>query len=184
MIAGYELVRRERASIDARVLLAASLDPATRTFAIARCLAAGIEYCDVDPREGIAPLLPAFEASLCASGTASLECALARSAPVVCYRVGAVTELAARALLRTPHVALPNILLKREAFPELLQRTLTPARIAEELARILDDLPAFAACSAELERMLESRTQPSSEVASFLLPWLHAPLSASHRFSP
>ena len=45
----------------------------------------------------------AFDVALCASGTASLEAALARAVPVVAYRVGLATELTARAL--RPHAA-------------------------------------------------------------------------------
>ena len=73
--------------------------------------------------------------ALCASGTASLEAALARAVPVVAYRVGLATELAARALVARPHVALPNVLLGRRAFTELLQRDVAAPRIAQRARR-------------------------------------------------
>lgn len=172
MLAGYETLRRDRASIDARVMLAASLDDRTRAWARQLATARGVDVVDVDPRAGIAYALPAFDAALCASGTASLECALARAVPVVCYRVGWATEVGARALLKTSHVALPNVLLGREAFPELLQRDAAPGRITDELARVLDDRDAFLASCTELEQVFGGRASPSREVARMLEPWL------------
>jgi lipid-A-disaccharide synthase len=172
MLLGYEAVRRDRASVDARVLLAPSLDDRTREWAAAVAYEAGVEAVDVDSRAGVAYVLPAFDAALCASGTASLECALARVVPIVCYRVGWAAEVGARALLRTPWVALPNVLLGREAFPELLQRNAAPSRIAEVLAHVLDTREAFLASCSHVEQVLGDRVQPSREVARMLEPWL------------
>lgn len=135
MLAGYETVRREHASVDGRVLLAPSLDEDTRDWARALARQYRIDVVDVDARGGVSYGLAAFDAALCASGTASLECALARAVPIVCYRVGWLTERVARAALRTPHVALPNVLLGREGFPELLQDACGPDEIAEHLER-------------------------------------------------
>lgn len=172
MLTGYETVRADRASVDARVLLAGSLDDRTRAWAKDLAKERDVDAVDVDPRAGIAPALPAFDAALCASGTASLECALARVVPVVCYRVGWAAELGARALLATPQVALPNVLLGREAFPELLQRDANASRIANELARAFDERETFLAACEEVEGILGDDRAPSREVARLLAPWL------------
>jgi lipid-A-disaccharide synthase len=172
MLTGYESVRRDRASVDARVMLAASLDDGTRAWAKQLAKQRGIDAVDVDSRAGIGYALPAFDAALCASGTASLECALSRVVPVVCYRVGWASEVGARALLKTPYVALPNVLLGRPAFPELLQRNAAAGRIAEELARVLDQRDTFLAACTEVELVLGDRASPSREVARMLEPWL------------
>src|SRR5438552_6075365 len=79
MLAAYERVRNDRASIDGRVLLAPSLDARTRAWAMARADEWGVEATDVDARVGAAPCLRAFDAALCASGTAALEAVLARA---------------------------------------------------------------------------------------------------------
>jgi lipid-A-disaccharide synthase len=172
MLVGYEKVRREHASVDARVLVASSLDPATRAWARAAAAAAHVDAVDVDARAGMAYALPAFDAALCASGTASLECALARVVPVVCYRVGWATELGARAFVTTAHVALPNILLGRAAFPELLQRKATAARMASALANVLEQRSTFLDACGEVEAALGGFTSPSRTVARMLEPWL------------
>lgn len=172
MLAGFETVRRDRASIDARLLLAGSLDDRTKQWAKDAAHALELETAEIDPRLGIGPYLPAFDAALCASGTASLECALARVVPIVCYRVGWAAEAAARALLETPHVALPNVLLGRPAFPELLQRNATAERISDELTKVLDERDGFLASCTELDAVLGDHASPSDAVARMLEPWL------------
>ena len=90
MLEAYERVRRDRASVDGRVLLAPSLDPKTRAEAIELARAMRVGVLEVDARLGAGVVLQAFDVALCASGTASLEAALARAVPVVAYRVGVV----------------------------------------------------------------------------------------------
>lgn len=173
MLEGYRRVRSDRASVDARVFLAPSLDEPT--LAWGRKLAAGAELgvVEVDATAGIGRVLPAFDAALTASGTASLECALAGAVPVVAYRVSLLTELGARLLVDTPHIALPNVLLRRRAFAELLQRDVTPKKIARAIAHALDDERGRSACSDVL-RELGTETSPSQRVAQILTPWLDA----------
>ncbi len=174
MLEGYETVRREHASVDGRLLLAPSLDPETRTWARDTARRFHVDVTEIDARAGVAYLLPAFDAALCASGTASLECALARAVPVVCYRVGWITERVAKSLLRTDHIALPNILVGRRAFPELLQDECEPTKIAENLERVLVERDAHLEACEEVEKALGGRTRASVEVAQILEAWLAA----------
>jgi len=172
MLAGVDRLRRDRASIDARVLLAPSLDRATRDRARARAAAYSIPTFDVNAARGAGALLSAFDVALTASGTAALEAALARATPVIAYKVGLLTEVVARALVRTKHYALPNLLLGRRAFPELLQRDVTARGIAGAVAHSLDNRAELTAeCDAVLAALGEQRT-PSVEVAAMLQPWL------------
>lgn len=179
MLEGYESVRADRASVDARVLVASSLDSSTREWLRARCADRGVETFEVDPGLGAGAVLRAFDVALCASGTASLEAALARAVPVVAYRVGVMTELTARAFLRTPHVALPNVLLGRRAFPELLQRDACAPRIALALADALDHRSALVADCDAVEAALLRANRPSWQVARMLAPWLAASARAA-----
>lgn len=172
LLEAYESVRRDRASLDGRLLLAPSLDERTRAFAREHADQLHVDVVEVDARAGLAPLLPAFDVSLCASGTASLECALARTIPVVCYRLGAATEAFARALVTTPFVALPNVLLGRAAFPELLQRDATPTKIAEALSDVLDERGGYLASCEHVETALRDQRRASLTVANMLEPWL------------
>jgi lipid-A-disaccharide synthase len=172
LLEGYEKLRRDRASIDGRVLLAPSLDPSTRAFATALAAAHRVPTFDVDPHVGSTGVLSAFDVAATASGTASLEAALARAVPVVAYRVGLTTELFARAFLRTPYMALPNVLLQRPAFAELAQREVRSDRIARALAHAIDARETFLAHCDEVDAALGDRRSPSDEVARMLTPWL------------
>ncbi len=172
MLEAYDLVRRERASVDARVLLAPSLDDETRAWACSEARARRVDTADVDPARGAQAVLRAFDASLCASGTAALEAALARAIPIVAYKVGLLTELAARRFLTTEHVALPNVLLGRRAFPELVQRDLTVARLASTLGEVLETREEMLRACADVEKLLGSKKTPSADVARMLRPWL------------
>ena len=83
--------------------------------------------------------------ALCASGTATLEVGLLGTPMLVLYRLGAWSYLLARALVRLPHFSLVNLVLKRGAVPELMQRATAPENVA---ARALDLLHSPARITA------------------------------------
>ena len=83
-------------------------------------------------------ILGACAAGAVASGTATLEAALAGLPMVAVYRLHPLTYLLARLLVRVEHIALPNLVLGRAVVPELIQRDCSGPRIAEALAAILD----------------------------------------------
>ena len=90
----------------------------------------------------------AADAALAASGTVALELAMAGLPNVIGYRLNALTALLAKRLLKTPYVNLINIILGREAVPELLQENCTADNLAREAARLLDDENARTAQKA------------------------------------
>jgi len=92
-------------------------------------------------------------AALAASGTVTLELALAGTPMVVAYRVGAPTAAVVRGLIRAPSVVLANLVLDGKAFPELLQEHCTPGNIASALAPLLEEGPARARQLSALARV-------------------------------
>jgi len=83
--------------------------------------------------------LQAADVALVASGTASLEAALARCPHIIFYRVSALTaRIVARRLL-LPYVGLPNVLAGRFVVPELLQNDATPGNLAQAALNLFDD---------------------------------------------
>jgi lipid-A-disaccharide synthase len=80
-------------------------------------------------------------AALAASGTVTLELALAGIPTVVAYRVSIVEEAIVRPLLRVPSIVLANLVLGDNVMPEILQREATPERLGRELAKIVADTP-------------------------------------------
>jgi len=79
----------------------------------------------------------ASDAALLASGTAALECMLAKCPMVVGYRMKPVTFWPAERLVKTDYVSLPNLLAGRELVPELLQDDCQPERLAAALEPLL-----------------------------------------------
>lgn len=173
MLHAYEIVRRDRASLDARIIAAASLDRETVELLERASRVSRVPLVRADATRGAGAWLGAFDAALCASGTASLEAALAGAPPVVSYRVGWLTEAIVRPFLQTDLFALPNVLLKRRAFPELMQRDATVSNMALALERVLglDRREMQAACD-ELRPIFGARREPSREVADMITSWL------------
>jgi len=89
--------------------------------------------------------LQVMEAAVVASGTATLDAALCELPMVVVYRTSWPTYLAARAVIRTPHIAMVNVVAGRAVVPELVQHRATHAAIA---AAIVDLLRDEALCEA------------------------------------
>ncbi len=90
----------------------------------------------------------AFSASNCgiaASGTVSLELAIAGVPHVTVYKVNWLTAVIARRMVRTPYVNLINILLDREVVPELIQEACKSDIIASYISSYLIDSNAAKA---------------------------------------
>jgi lipid-A-disaccharide synthase len=83
--------------------------------------------------------LRASDIALVASGTATLEAALARCPHVIFYRVSALTASIVRRKLLVPWVGLPNVLAGRFVVPELLQDDATPGNLAQAMMNLFDD---------------------------------------------
>ncbi|MEA9393185.1 lipid-A-disaccharide synthase [Acerihabitans sp. TG2] len=81
----------------------------------------------------------ASDAALLASGTAALECMLAKCPMVVGYRMKPFTFWLARHLVKTSYVSLPNLLAGRELVKELLQEDCVPDKLAAALIPLLNN---------------------------------------------
>jgi len=74
-----------------------------------------------------------------ASGTATLETALAGVPMVVVYKVSPISYVVGRALIRVGHIALVNLIAGKRLVPELIQHQASADRIARTvLSRVTD----------------------------------------------
>ena len=89
------------------------------------------------------------QAAVVASGTATLETALLGCPMVVVYRVAASTAFFARFMVDVPFFSMVNLLAGREVVKELVQRDFTGARVADEVARLLNQPEARDRMTAE-----------------------------------
>ena len=105
--------------------------------------------------------LKAADVGLVASGTATLEAALARCPHLIFYRVHALTaKIVARKLL-LPYVGLPNVLAGRFVVPEFLQTEATVTNLARAALNLYDDALVrrrLEALFAGMARSLEADT--------------------------
>ena len=74
------------------------------------------------PAEDRYAFMRSCEMLIAASGTVTMEAALVGTPTLVTYKVSLLTALVARLLLTIPYVSLPNLILNKPLFPELLQK--------------------------------------------------------------
>jgi lipid-A-disaccharide synthase len=112
------------------------------------------------------------DAALAASGTVTLELALAGTPMVVAYRLDSVAW-SLRFLAKAPSIVLANLVLGENAFPEFLQDQANGDNLADALQPLLsatDTRQAQRAALARIpDRMLLAGTTPSAEAARIVL---------------
>jgi lipid-A-disaccharide synthase len=127
----------------------------------------------VEPEEKWAAFRQA-RAALAASGTVTLELALAGVPSVIAYKVALFEELIIRALIRAKMIGLANIILDEMVMPELLQWQATAKNLADALVAVIKDSPqrrrqceAFARLDAimEIGRAVPSRRAAATVIA-------------------
>ena len=112
-------------------------------------------------------------ATLAASGTVTLELALAGSPMVVGYKVERAAAVVLRRMIHAQSIVLANLVLGDNAFPEFIQDACTAPNLASAIEALLDDTPARAAQLAALaripERLATGAVSPSALAAEIVL---------------
>ena len=137
LIAAFAALRAARPRL--RGLIGAADADAERQIRRMLSLAGPEMRIGLEVVRGADAALERADAAWIKSGTAVLEAAL-REVPAVALYVVSPSEVEiGRRMWHGPYITLPNILLAREAIPELLQEAATPERLAAALAALLDD---------------------------------------------
>jgi lipid-A-disaccharide synthase len=115
----------------------------------------------------------AGDVALAASGTVTLELALARVPMVVAYRLNPLTGWVARRLVTVQYTTLVNLILDRGVVPELLLGDCRADRVAAAALRLLRDERARAeqlrAATEALDRLGRGGPNPSRRAATVVL---------------
>jgi lipid-A-disaccharide synthase len=128
----------------------------------------------VDPAEKWAAFRAA-RAALAASGTVTLELALAGVPLVGAYRVPMIEEIVARLAglhNRLKSVILANLVIGENVVPEFLQRDCTPQKLADALVPLLNDTPERSRQTqafARLDAIMTLNEPPSTKAADIVL---------------
>ena len=134
--------------------------------------------CAVEIRRGGArEVLRQADAAVVASGTATLEAALAGCPTVLVYRVGWLFAFLARRLIKgVKHIGLANIIAEKAGrecpMPELLQENLTSDGVLERVTPWLTDASANAAARqrlADTMKLLKSDGGAIARISNVLL---------------
>lgn len=166
MLGAVKLLREKRP--DLQFVLAAA--PHLRADALREATKAGIKVM-----EGVArDVISAARVAIVASGTATVETALTLTPMVVVYRLSALTYTLGKSLVSVTNYAMVNLIAGRVVVPELIQGDFTPARVTEEVLRVLDDGAARTVMLEDLEEVREklgrggATRHAADEVRAFL----------------
>ena len=162
---------------DFKVVIPAANDKAYRAIQshVARLASS---TCSVEIRRGGArEVLRRADAAVVASGTATLEAALAGCPTVLVYRVGWLFAFLARRFIKgVKHIGLANIIAEKAGaecpMPELLQENLTAAGVLQRVTPWLTDASANAAARQKLAdtmKLLKSDGGAIARISTVLL---------------
>lgn len=118
-------------------------------------------------------VLAGADAVLVTSGTATLEAALLKRPMVVAYKWGAISHAIISRMVKTDHIALPNILAGERLVPEFLQEEATPENLARAIVQQLEDPSLRKFLRERFDQIHQSlRKNASDEAASAVLSLL------------
>ncbi len=120
----------------------------------------------------------AATAALAASGTVSLELALAQTPSVITYRMKRLTHSIIRRLVKVKYASIVNILHNKEVMRELIQDDCTTDNIIDEISMLLDSSPKNEEQIKLLNEAMEmlgkgAEEPPSQRAATCVLSLIH-----------
>lgn len=93
----------------------------------------------IKKREDLYQVLQGSSLSISCSGTITLEVALMGIPQIIVYRISNFTYFLARLLLKKRFIGLPNILLNREAYPELIQNNFNSDNLLQTIETMINE---------------------------------------------
>lgn len=106
--------------------------------------------------------LSAAHLAVVASGTATVEAALAGCPAIIVYRLAPLTYEVGKWLIRVDYVGMANLLARECLFPELIQNDFTPERLAREALELIQNPARLAALHRGLARLVASLGHPGA----------------------
>ncbi|ACX96060.1 lipid-A-disaccharide synthase [Halothiobacillus neapolitanus] len=143
--------------------IADSIDPVWFGQELAKCaissdLRAKLSLANGHARE----VMAASDALIIASGTATLEAALIGTPMVIVYKTHPITYWLAKHLVHIERIGLPNIVLNRNAFPELIQNAASPEAIANEISILMLESESRASQNTALAEIPSHLGEPGA----------------------
>lgn len=123
---------------------------------------------------GVAKVFEKSRMVIAASGTVTLESAIAGMPMVIIYKVSPISYWLGRALIRVAHIGLVNLIAGKRLVPELLQQEASPERIAGTVFDMFNDDKGLERLKKELLSIRDALGGPgaSERVAEIALSML------------
>jgi lipid-A-disaccharide synthase len=97
-----------------------------------------------------------------ASGTATVEAAIMGAPMIVVYRVSPLTYLLGKLLIKVKNIGMVNIIAGKTVVPELIQKDVTPEKIASAVLQILENPSKQEEIKKELSSLKEKIGNPGA----------------------
>ncbi|MFY9270205.1 MAG: lipid-A-disaccharide synthase [Candidatus Manganitrophaceae bacterium] len=149
MLDAMVLLSKEIPGLQLLIPVAPSL-PRTEVEALTRSVSVPVRCVEGEFQE----VLRAADTIVVASGTATLQVALAGTPMVIVYRLSPLTYWIARRLIHLKSIGLVNIVAGRSVVPELIQEEAEPSKIRDEVARLLNDPPLREKMKQDLKEVV------------------------------
>lgn len=171
MLAAARLIRQNIPTAEFLISTAASLEKGTIAAMLARMPNAGGYKTvpgDVDT------IFRQSDLVVAASGTVTLQAAIAGTPVVIVYKISPVSYRLGRALIRVDSISLVNLIAGRKVVPELIQNEASGENISATVTRLLGDPKRLTAMRAELKQVKQALGAPgaSAKVARIALDML------------
>jgi len=147
MIEGYKLLKKEHPELQA--IIAAAPHQPSDLYTTLKEESISVVYGKTKEA------LYLCDAAIVASGTATLECAIASTPMVVVYKLSQASYLIGKTLIKLDTIALANIVAGKKIVPELIQHDVNPHKIAKVLSAVLFDKKTRTIMKKELNIVSE-----------------------------
>ncbi len=123
---------------------------------------------------------------LVASGTATLEAAAFGLPYALVYRIAWLTYEVGKRLVKVPHLGIVNILAGRTVIREFIQHTATPALLADECLRLLNDDASRKQLQADLAAIVATLdgTGAAHRAATAIIQEMKHPVNPANPVNP
>jgi lipid-A-disaccharide synthase len=172
-----DAAKRVRERTGATLVLAAPLQftkKAGPAFFKERINGSSIQYLEGETSD----VLAHADLAIAASGTVTVEAAIAGTPMVTFYKVTALSWQLGRWLVRVPFFSMVNLIAEKKIVPELMQDEATGERLAEQAIRLLEDTTsrdAMKQALAEVRAKLTTPEHPMDRAARIVSEYLVRP---------
>lgn len=124
--------------------------------------------------DGLRDVLDGAALVITASGTVTLEAAIAGTPMIIVYKVSPLSYWLGKRLIRVKHIGMANLVAERRIVPELIQHEASAEKIAHQALQMLRDKKGLAEIRRQLHHVAQSLGTPgaskrTAEVAIRLL---------------